>query len=117
MPRTIWSLAHNKLGDLIVGSEDKNIRTFTRDYRRRDEGPDFTAYQEECKGQAKPQSGLDMENTIEFSIAVAQGIKGASEGELKVFKDKGIAKAYMWKGEEGKWEEIGEVVDPDGQKQ
>ncbi len=42
MPRTIWSLSHNKLGDLIVGSEDKNIRTFTKSFVRRDEGPDCT---------------------------------------------------------------------------
>jgi len=27
-----------------------------------------------------------------------------------VFKDKGVAKAYMWQQEQNKWEEIGEVV-------
>jgi len=32
MPRTIWSLTHNKLGDILVGTEDKNIRTFTRSF-------------------------------------------------------------------------------------
>lgn len=30
-----------------------------------------------------------------------------------MFKDQGIAKAYMWKVAEAKWEEIGEVVNPD----
>jgi|LauGreSBDMM110SN_4_FD.fasta_scaffold1953621_1 hypothetical protein len=49
MPKTIWSVTHNKLGDLIVGCEDKSIRTFTRDLLRREEGPDFAQYQEECK--------------------------------------------------------------------
>lgn len=49
MPKTIWSVTHNKKGDLIVGCEDKSIRTFTRDLLRRDEGPDFAQYQEECK--------------------------------------------------------------------
>jgi hypothetical protein len=34
MPKTIWSLATNKLGDILVGSEDKTIRTFTRDSKR-----------------------------------------------------------------------------------
>ena len=41
MPRTIWSVTHNKKGDIIVGCEDKSVRTFTRDYSRRDSGPDF----------------------------------------------------------------------------
>lgn len=27
-----------------------------------------------------------------------------------MFKDKGVGKAYMWKNEDSKWEEIGEVV-------
>jgi phospholipase A-2-activating protein len=44
MPRTIWSLAHNKLGDLIVGCEDKSFKTFTKDSKRRDEGADYTEY-------------------------------------------------------------------------
>lgn len=53
-----------------------------------------------------------MSNLMEFSVVQATGLKGASEGELKVFRDKRIAKAYMWKIAEQKWEEIGEVVDP-----
>lgn len=45
MPRTVWSLSHNKLGDLIVGTEDKNIRTFTKSFvRRDDDGPDCKQY-------------------------------------------------------------------------
>ena len=38
---------------------------------------------------------------------------GSKEGEIKVFKDGGVAKAYMWKVAENKWEEIGEVINPD----
>lgn len=52
-------------------------------------------------------------NTLqEFSTQVKGRIFGASEGEIKVFKDKGVAKAYMWKSQERTWEEIGEVIDP-----
>lgn len=40
---------------------------------------------------------------------------GTSQGEIKVFKDKGVAKAYMWQVEGSKWEEIGEVVTGDQQ--
>jgi hypothetical protein len=35
----------------------------------------------------------------EFSTEVAGKLKGASQGEIKVFKDKGVAKAYMWQTE------------------
>jgi hypothetical protein len=34
---------------------------------------------------------------MEFSAVEKNKIKGQGEGELKVFKDKGIPKAFMWK--------------------
>jgi len=40
-------------------------------------------------------------------------LKGSKQGEIKVFKDKGVGKAYMWQTEQDKWEEIGEVVTGD----
>lgn len=40
------------MGDIIVGCEDKSIKTFTRDYNRRDEGKDFEVYEQECKSGA-----------------------------------------------------------------
>lgn len=42
-------------------------------------------------------------------------LSGAKEGDIKVFKDKGVAKAYMWKADDRKWEEIGEVLTGDQQ--
>jgi len=96
MPRTIWSVTHNKLGDLIVGCEDKSFKTFTKDSARRDEGADFTEYQEACKKGAQPQGGPDMNNLKEFSTEVQGKLQGTSQGEIKVFRDNGKAKAYMW---------------------
>lgn len=49
MPRTVWSITHNKLGDLIIGCEDKSIKTFTRDQSRKNTGDDCKVYEEECK--------------------------------------------------------------------
>jgi len=47
-------VTHDQWGDIIVGTEDKKIRTFTRDLKRQDkDGPDFTEYNEECKTAAK----------------------------------------------------------------
>lgn len=48
----------------------------------------------------------------EFKTEVEGKVRGTKEGEIKVFKDNGVAKAYMWKTAEGKWEEIGEVINP-----
>ena len=45
-------MTHDVWGDIIVGCEDKKIRTFTRDTARQDDGPDFTEYNEECKAGA-----------------------------------------------------------------
>jgi hypothetical protein len=39
-------------------------------------------------------------------------IKGKGEGDIQVFKRKGVPCAFMWKGAENKWEFVGEVVDP-----
>jgi hypothetical protein len=54
MPRTVWSVTHNMKGDLLVGCEDKTIKTFTRDWSRRDEGADYANYEAECKKGAQP---------------------------------------------------------------
>lgn len=54
MPRTVWSITHNRLGDLLVGCEDKSVRIFTRDDTRKETGKDFEAYQEACKREAQP---------------------------------------------------------------
>lgn len=54
MPRTVWSITHNRFGDLLVGCEDKSVRIFTRDEARKDTGKDLEAYQEACKRDAQP---------------------------------------------------------------
>ena len=75
MPRTVWSITHNKLGDLIVGCEDKSVKTFTRDSNRKNTGDDFKVYQEDCKKGAQSQ-GPDMSNLLEFSTQVQGKLKG-----------------------------------------
>jgi len=112
MPKTVWSITHNKFGDLIVGCEDKTIRIFTRDLARQDKGQEFADYEQACKEGAKTAHMPELNSLPEFSTQVRGKIFGQSEGEIKVFKDKGVAKAYMWKSAERTWEEIGEVVDP-----
>lgn len=47
MPKTVWAITQNSLGDLIVGGEDYKIRTFTRDPNRITKGEELTLFEEE----------------------------------------------------------------------
>ena len=54
LPKTVWTLTHDAWGDIIVGTEDKKIRKFTRDANRKDaQSGDFNEYEEECKAAAQ----------------------------------------------------------------
>ena len=81
LPRTVWSITHNALGDLIVACEDKSIRTFTRDAARAAAGAELQQYQSDCKEGAKPQGGgdgdgLDWANMKEYPTEVVGKIVG-----------------------------------------
>ena len=54
MPKTCWSIKHNKMSDIIVGCEDKTIRIFTRDSTRADDGPEFEKFEKAIKDKALP---------------------------------------------------------------
>lgn len=45
--RTVWTVTKNHLGDIITGSEDYKIRTFTRDFARRDDSAALKEYESE----------------------------------------------------------------------
>lgn len=51
MPRTIWAINQNSLGDLIIGCEDYKIRTFTRDPARADTGEELKTFENEVTSQ------------------------------------------------------------------
>lgn len=70
MPKTIWSLATNKLGDILVGSEDKTIRTFTRDTKRSAAEEDLAQFQSDCEATAKKQAGYDLNTLKDFDSEV-----------------------------------------------
>mmetsp|Transcript_40455 Transcript_40455/g.29128 ORF Transcript_40455/g.29128 Transcript_40455/m.29128 type:complete len:102 (+) Transcript_40455:196-501(+) len=52
MPRTVWTITHNRFGDLLVGCEDKSIRIFTRDEKRQEKGKEYEEYNQACKRDA-----------------------------------------------------------------
>mmetsp|Transcript_23414 Transcript_23414/g.17850 ORF Transcript_23414/g.17850 Transcript_23414/m.17850 type:complete len:133 (-) Transcript_23414:906-1304(-) len=84
-PRTVWAVTTNHLGDLITGCEDYKIRTFTRDFGRREEGDSLRDYENECKAAALGQSNeLDVKTLP--SVDKISSIKGKKDGEIRVFR-------------------------------
>jgi len=50
-----------------------------------------------------------MEKIPDFKKDVEGRIRGKSDGFVQVFKEDGVAFAYMWSDAENKWNKIGEV--------
>ena len=110
MPKTIWSLETNKLGDILVGSEDKTIRTFTRDAKRAATEEDLNIFQSDCDATAKKQAGYDLATLKDFDTEIEGKVQGTKDGEVTVFKSNNKAMAYGWNQAEGKWNVLGEVM-------
>ena len=51
IPRTVWAITQNAVGDLLIGSEDYKVRCFTRDPERANTGEEFKEYEEELKSK------------------------------------------------------------------
>ena len=107
-PRTVWSVTKNHLGDIVTGGEDYKIRTFTRDLARADFSTASDEYHNECKATELGEQ-IDMKTLP--SIDKMRNVKG-KEGEVKIFKNGSAAEAYTFK--DGKWEKIGDVMNPQG---
>ena len=48
----------------------------------------------------------------DFKTAVEGKIRGKSDGFVQVFREDGVAFAFMWSDAENKWNKIGEVQNP-----
>jgi len=112
-PRTVWSVQKNHLGDIITGCEDYKIRTFTRDFSRRDEGDCLKEYEAECKAAALGQSSNVDLNTLP-SVDTLKTNPGKKDGEIRVFRNVNKGEAYVWKSDQSIWEKIGDVINPGG---
>ena len=51
LPRTVWAITQNSCGDLIIGTEDYKIRTFTRDVNRVAPATELAEFEEELKSK------------------------------------------------------------------
>ena len=101
------------MGDIIAGCEDKTIRIFTRDTTRQDDGPEFEKLEKAIKDNTKPQGEApNLADLKEFTTEIKGKVAGTKQGEIKVFKDAGVGKAYMWDMTKMEWECIGEVINP-----
>lgn len=80
LPRTIWAINQNSLGDLLVGTEDYKIRTFTRDPSRADTGEELKTFENEVTSQVNSTDLAQFEKAPDIS---EQGkIQGKGEGDI-----------------------------------
>jgi len=87
MPKTIWSICTNKLGDIIVGSDDKTIRTFTRDHTRMGVDEDLKAFEQDCAASAAKQVQYDLTKLKDFDSEVNGIIMGNKDGQTEIYKN------------------------------
>ena len=112
LPRTVWTMTQNAMGDLLIGTEDYKIRSFTRDPARVNQGEELKEFEAELKTKTTSADMSQFEKAPDVSAQAT--MKGKTEGDIQVFKKNGVPSAYMWKTAEQKWEYVGEVVDPSG---
>jgi len=110
IPRTVWCLAQNSSGDLIIGSEDYKIRVFSRDQVKKPSEAELAEYQEELTKKTTTTEMSQFEKAPD--VSEQSKVQGKGDGDIQVFKKDGVPSAYMWKLAESKWEYVGEVVDP-----
>lgn len=96
LPRTVWAVTSNGLGDLLVGTEDYKVRTFTRDINRIASEEELKEFENDLKSQVKQGA-----ETSEFANAPDESAQattpGKTEGDIQVFKRNGVPCAFMWK--------------------
>ena len=81
LPKTVWTVTHDTWGDIIVGTEDKKIRKFTRDPARKDDSSaDYTEYNEECKAAAQGGEAVDVSKLPDFRADIEGKVRGKSDG-------------------------------------
>jgi phospholipase A-2-activating protein len=111
---TVWDITSNPAGDIITAGADCFIRVFTRDETRLASVEDRKSYIAECENSdVKDTTAQPISTEGMPLIEDLPEIKGAKQGEIKVFNNQGVPEAYSWHVEGEFWERIGEVVGAD----
>lgn len=109
IPDSIWDIQVNSKNDIIIACQDNRIYTFTRDPARKAVGKELAEFEANITA-ANTTEDLNIETLPD--AADMPKYPGKKEGEIKVFKENGLPKAYMWKTAERIWELIGDVQLP-----
>jgi phospholipase A-2-activating protein len=111
-PNTVWCVAVDRENDndLVVACGDSSIRIFSLNPDRKATEEEIHTLNSEAEMAIMKGAGELDEKTIKSFPTVEQskGIKGKKDGEMKVFREGYVPKAYMWKTD--KWEYVGEVM-------
>ena len=95
LPRTVWSVVQNEHGDLLIGTEDYKVRSFTRDHDRKADAAEQKEFEEELVTKS---TAADMDQFAKApDVSEQSKIQGKTEGDIQVFKKNGVPCAYMWK--------------------
>ena len=104
-PQTVYDIAVNKYNDILTACEDKALRMFSFDKKRANQS-EKEKLVEEVK--LKHSGVIGLENLPE--VASMAKYKGKKDQEVRLFKNKGAAEAYIWSEQGENWTLIGEAM-------
>ncbi|BGP38120.1 hypothetical protein JCM10449v2_002047 [Rhodotorula kratochvilovae] len=109
---SVWSLATLPNGDLAAGCSDDMVWVFTRDATRAAHEATQTEYDAKMAEMRAKKAPQKPQPVVHEPAALEE--PGKTDGEVKLVKRAEVVTAFQWSG--GKWEELGEVVDPQVQE-
>jgi phospholipase A-2-activating protein len=111
LPSTVWDVAVQDNGDLLVACADFIGRVYTRDSKRVATQEVKESFEKRLLEAAKPKENkvgdLDLENVAGYD---ALSVDGTEEGQTKVVKKPDGSGAELWKWTKGNWEKVGDVM-------
>lgn len=111
-PGTVWAVRADSDGDILTGCADGFTRVFSSDPKRiadKEEIDEFES-QSSLANMQGPEGISEAELAKLPDSSQMEKIKGKKDGEVKIFKTKGVPEAYVWKASGNYWEKIGEVI-------
>ena len=110
-PSTLWSIAvaRGNDNDIATACGDGYVRVFTKVTSRKATIDELDSFRTEGEMASVQGSEIDEKTLKSFpTIDKLATMKGKKEGEIRIFRDGGIPKAYAW--QENKWNLVGDVM-------
>ncbi|PHJ23494.1 pul domain-containing protein [Cystoisospora suis] len=110
---SVWQVAELPSGEIATACEDGKLRLWTVDEARALPLAERSKQLEEAKNvqeaaASKKESAIDLATLPDISQQATT--RGKKDGEVKMFREGGMAVVYRWEQGSGTWMKIGEVV-------